>query len=179
MRTSAEPTRHYQFCAQGFQRPGPYASAANVAVNASIYAGSKSQLLKHITADAQTSKVGTGNEVTMNSKYVPNNMQAAAAYFKKGFYDNSLTFNLESTAASLKVGLKTTSMPSNYWVIFDNFRLYFYGKTDPDNPTAIMNVYNTSQPGHTVYTLDGRRVDANAQLRPGIYVVDGRKMVIR
>jgi hypothetical protein len=174
------PAGNYAFAANAFQRPGPYASASSVNTNATIYAGSKSAKLAHIKDDAQAQKVGTGNEVTMNGKYIPDNMQAASAYFKKGFYENRVFSSVANNGGSLKMGLKSTSMGSKYWVIFTNFRLYFYGKMSEETVLGI-NELGTEAPSQrkAVFTLDGRQLSPDAQLRPGLYIIDGRKTIVR
>jgi hypothetical protein len=170
------PAGTYAFCAQGFQRPGPYASSANVAVNATIYAGTSSEKLAHIKADAQSKKVGTGDEKTMAGKYVPNNMQAASAYFKKGYYENQVFGSVTANGNSLKIGIKSTSMPSNYWVIFDNFRLYFYGSKTAEEITGIISIQQPASPRtSTVYDLQGRKV---TNLSKGIYIINGKKVMV-
>ena len=170
------PAGTYAFCAQGFQRPGPYASSANVAVNATIYAGTSSEKLAHIKADAQSKKVGTGDEKTMAGKYVPNNMQAASAYFKKGYYENQVFGSVTANGNSLKIGIKSTSMPSNYWVIFDNFRLYFYGSKTAEEITGIVPIQQPASPRtSTVYDLQGRKVINPSK---GIYIINGKKVAI-
>ena len=181
------PAGTYQFCAQGFQRPGTTATAySNFAagsnkVNAVIYAGSKNIKISHICDTMLTSKIGKGTEVAATTgKYVPNNMQAASAYFQKGLYDNSVFGTVASNGASLKVGIKSTSMPTSYWCIFDNFRLWFYGKMSAETVTAIQTVPSSvSRHRNAVYTLDGRRLSHDATLRPGLYIVNGRKVLVR
>lgn len=171
------PAGTYVFCAQGFQRPGPYTSSANVAVNATIYAGIKSEKLAHIKSDAQSKKVGVGDEKTMAGKYVPNNMQAANAYFKKGYYENQVIGSVTANGNSLKIGIKSTSMPSNYWVIFDNFRLYFYGSKTAEEITGIVPIQQSVSPRtSTIYDLQGRKVTNPSK---GIYIINGKKVIIK
>ncbi len=81
--------------------------------------------IAHIASDAQTSSSYGGANV--GGKYIPNTMQTARKYFDNGLYENVLTANVSQNDASLKLGLRSTSMPSAYWCIFDNFRLYYYG----------------------------------------------------
>ena len=182
------PAGTYQFCAQGFQRPGSATTSysdynsGNNKVTAQIYAGSKSTKLAHICDGMQNRKVGKGNETAVTTgKYVPNDMQASSAYFAKGLYENSIISSLAANNGSLKMGIKCTSMPSGYWVIFDNFRLYFYGKMAEDVLLGIetASVAAGNQQHNTLYTLDGRRVDGNAALRPGLYIKNGRKVVVK
>ena len=181
------PAGTYQFCAQGFQRPGSTATsysdfaAGTNKVNAVIYAGSKNSKISHICDTMPTRKIGKGTEVAATTgRYVPNDMQAASAYFQKGLYDNSVFGTVASNGASLKVGIKSTSMPTSYWCIFDNFRLWFYGKMSAETVTAIQTVTTSVGRHHdAVYTLDGRRLSPGASLRPGLYIVNGRKVLVR
>ena len=131
------PGGDYQLLAQGFQRPGRSADsyadyiAGTNNVNAQLYAGAATNAtaLQHIAADAQKKKVGAGEEATVGSTYyVPNNMQAAAAYFAKGLYENSVDATVDKDGSTLRIGIRSTSQPSYYWTIFDNFRLHFFGK---------------------------------------------------
>jgi hypothetical protein len=134
------PAGNYRFLAQGFQRPGQSADAYNdyVAgnnnVTASLYAGDDSQLLAHIASEARSTKLG-GNEATVGgNKYIPSNMEAASKYFAKGLYQNVVTTTVADASPAgntLRVGIRSTSMPSYYWAIFDNFRLQYLGRTIP------------------------------------------------
>ena len=142
------PGGEYEVLVQGFQRPGSSANAysdfvaGNNKVTASLYSGNVNNdtLLAHIAADAQTNKVGTGSEATVGSTlYVPQNMQAAAAYFAKGLYENSLGATVEKDGSDLRIGIRATSQPSNYWTIFDNFRLHFFGKAVSAIPGDVNN----------------------------------------
>ena len=131
------PGGDYQLLAQGFQRPGDQAAAytdyaaGKDNVNATLYAGNVSNATKlaHIASAAQTKKAGKGSEATVGgSLYVPDNMQAAAAYFDKGLYENSVDATVDKDGSTLRIGIRSTTQPSKYWTIFDNFRLHFFGK---------------------------------------------------
>ena len=181
------PAGTYQFCAQGFQRPGTSANsysdymAGNNNVTAYIYAGSKAQKLCHICDTMLNTKIGIGAESTVGGKYIPNDMQSASAYFAKSLYENRLATELTTGNASLKMGIRSNSMGSSYWAIFNSFRLYFYGKM-PIETLGIetLNAESTLQQSRKgIYTLDGRRMNSDAQLRPGLYIIDGRKVVMR
>ena len=125
------PAGTYQWRAKAFQRPGKAAECAGANVTAFIYAGTKSAKVAHIMDGAQQSKLG-GNESYVNGLYIPNNMEAASKYFNKGLYESHVTSKLATNDGQLKVGLISNSMNSYYWVIFDNFRLCFYGKLTPE-----------------------------------------------
>lgn len=181
------PAGTYQFCAQGFQRPGSSTDSYNnyIAgtnnVSAYIYAGSKNQKLHHICDTMLTTKIGKGTESTVGGKYIPNDMQSASAYFAKGLYENRITTELTSSNASLKTGIRSSNMGNSYWAIFNSFRLYFYGRMNADalgieTPDTTTDMQQGRQ---GIYTLDGRRMNSDAQLRPGLYIIDGRKVVVR
>ena len=180
------PVGTYAFCGQGFQRPGSSSTAysdykaGSNKVNAVIYAGGNSESLAHICDGIQTRKVGKGNETALTSgRYVPNDMQSADAYFKKGIYENRVVAAVTSDDGLLKVGVKSTSMPSNYWAIFDNFRLYYYGSKSVDEVTAVPAIQHSEIiTTNSVYDLQGRKV-SEPGIRKGIYIVNGKKMIVR
>lgn len=179
------PVGTYAFCGQGFQRPGSYSTAysdykaGNNKVNAVIYAGGSSEPLANICDGIQTRKVGKGNEAAVTSgRYLPNDMQSADAYFKKGIYENSVVAAVTSDGGSLKVGVKSTSMPSSYWAIFDNFRLYFYGSKSVDDVTAVSAIQHSELTPNSIYDLQGRKVSESG-IRKGLYIVNGKKMIVR
>ena len=154
-------------------------------MNAYIYAGSDKVKLAHIVTEARDSKLG-GSESAVGTpvKYMPNNMEAASIYFAKGLYDNSAVTTLATDGASLKVGISCSSMPSSYWCIFDDFRLYFYGSISKDIVTDIKQIAGEQQKTvHDIYTLDGRLVRRHATtmegLEKGIYIIGKKKVVVR
>ncbi len=53
-------------------------------------------------------------------------MEGASLYFAAGLYDNSVLVAVEG---DLKFGFRSSTMNTGYWIIFDNFRLYFYGQS--------------------------------------------------
>ena len=179
------PAGTYAFCVQGFQRPGSTSAsyqdykAGTNKVNATVYAGGSSAKLAHICDTILSRKIGKGNESAVASgKYVPNDMQAASAYFGKGFYENQVLTSVTADGGSLKVGVKSTNMSSAYWVIFDNFRLYYYGSVSADEVTGVEGAAMESRQTRkgTVYDLLGRRV---AKPVKGLYIVNGKKIVIK
>lgn len=86
-------------------------------------------------ADARESRIGTGSE--MNEKgsetdggeaFIPNNMQAAAAYFEEGRYaNNTVFFGIDDN--EFMVGLMKTSKLDGDWTLFDNWKLTYYGNS--------------------------------------------------
>ena len=80
----------------------------------------------------------------------------------------------------MKVGLKNTKVVSSDWIVFDNFSLFYYGSNvTEDDVTGIndVEVDNTTVKGmQGTYDLSGRAVANPTQ--PGIYIVNGKKVVI-
>ena len=180
------PLGTYRVLLQGFQRSGTYTAAYNDwaagtnRVNATLYASDKTQLLNHIAEGAQTKKLGGSEKLVGGSYYVPDNMEAASIYFAKGLYENMVTKQITTT--SLTFGVRSTSMPSSYWCIFDNFRLQYFGSLNEDlTTTAIEQTpldVDASENG-SAYDLSGRRLNGSQQLSKGVYIVNGRKTIIR
>ncbi len=186
---SGLPAGTYQFRANAFQRPGDYTAvyepynSGTDNVTAYLYAGSDKAKLCNICKDAQSQKLGKGREAEATTGiYIPDNMEAAAAYFAKGLYENCVTTTLAESGKSLKMGLSIISAPSEYWCIFDNFRLLFFGRMSKDDVTAIKTIEKQERKSSgKVFTLDGRQVGTGIKslddLPHGIYIVDGKKIV--
>ena len=70
---------------------------------------------------------------------------------------------------------------SSYWCIFDNFRLQYFGSLNEDLTTSVEQTpldVDASENG-SAYDLSGRRLDSTQQLSKGVYIVNGRKTIIR
>ena len=177
------PAGAYTVGVQGFQRPGNattaysnYTAGKNT-VTAYLYAGSKSQKLANICVDMQTKKLGGSESTVGSNNYVPNNMQAASLYFNKGLYQNTVEANVANNGGSLKIGVRSSTMNSNYWVIFNNFTLSYYGDHMPEaaDATAITTLESlTGRSRNGIYTLSGQKV---RNTHKGIYIQDGKKVV--
>lgn len=186
---SSMPKGTYEMKVQGFQRPGSISTVftdyanGNNNVNPFIYLSNakNKQVICNIMQDAQDQKQGKGKESTVGTQYVPNDMQSASAYFAKGLYDNTVQF-YQSTKRLLTIGLKGTNSESNYWTIFANVRLYYYGLKVP---TTGIHEIKSEEPirQQGVYTLSGLQVRKNSDnlvgLPSGIYIVDGKKVVVK
>lgn len=182
------PAGTYQFCANAFQRPGVntavYSDFLNGTDNitAYLYAGSEKVKLCNICKDAQQQSLG-GREVQVGANlYIPDDMEAASLYFDKGLYANSVTTTVDKNGQSLRMGLSVVSAPSNYWCIFDNFKLYFFGRMSKEEVTAIKTpAIHVAPRQDKIFTLDGRLVGQNGQgignLPNGIYIINGKKTV--
>jgi hypothetical protein len=147
------PAGSYGFGVQAFQRPGRSGSCSGVAVAASLYAGAASQPVAHALSDAQTAHVG-GSESEVDGKFIPNDMTAAALYFAKGLYTNTVETQLTADGKPLKVGIRSASSADFYWTIFRNFSLSFHGGLTGD----------VNRDG----TVDGTDVDVLAHYLTGL-----------
>lgn len=179
------PKGRYLFKVQAFQRTG---SAANSYTNYSggsetitsymWLKGSKMKIAS-IWKDAQSSKLGVGDESEQGGLYVPNDMQSAAAYFAQGLYDNAIQLRTFSKG-DIEIGLTCTEYSGQYWTAFDNFRLFFYGKAQIPNADGIDNVTTDKTASEQViFDLQGRRMTDKSALKRGIYIVGGKKIVVK
>ncbi|MBQ2970569.1 MAG: hypothetical protein IJE15_09330 [Bacteroidaceae bacterium] len=132
------PNGVYHLSVQGFYRAGTYGDAYNAwcegedtRLHAKVYAitGENTTMitLPSICKYAQSTKLGEGNEAKVaTDMYVPDNMLAAAAYFKQGYYnDNSMIICVED--GTLTIGLRKETKINKDWTIFDNWKLTYYG----------------------------------------------------
>ena len=183
------PAGTYQVRVQAFQRPGTSTNAYNAYVSGNanvtthLYANTASEKIRHIASEAQTTKLGGEESAvgTSTTMYMPNNMHAASIYFGKGLYDNTVTTELKTENASLKIGLRCSSSSDYYWTIFDNFRLYYYGSMGKDAVSDIEELETSVLQSPTdVYSVTGVRLRTQAggldDLPSGIYIIGNRKV---
>ena len=179
------PAGNYKLLAYAFQRPGNadniYAAYSNgtAQVTTSLYINSTAVTVKHICDDRQTRALfndgGWGSDKQMeDGTYIPNCMTGAEKYFAKKLYDNSVSVDIERTGGKLRVGIKCTKAPSNYWTMFDHFRLHFFGGNKSIVGVDDLNASTTAP--RTIYDLSGRKI--NVPSAKGIYVVNGKKVVL-
>lgn len=183
------PAGVYMLKMQGFQRPGTtanvysdYLQGADKA-NAYIYLvnTSNKQTICNIMVDAQDKKMNVGSEMAVGSQYVPNNMQAASKYFAAGLYENMVKAKMKYRA-TMTIGLNgINNSLANYWTIFDNFRLYYYGEEEPTTGITEMKIVTPIR-SQGVYTIGGQLVRKNIEnmqgLPSGIYIVNGKKVIV-
>lgn len=179
------PAGTYMLTANAFQRPGAYNAvlqpyqSGTAKVTTSLFIGSTSAAVKHICDDRQADSPHSGSKWLADDTYIPDNMASAAAYFAKGLYESSVTAR-QAKPGTLRVGIKCTSAPSAYWTMFDHFRLYYYGgNTLAVGIGHVATDQTDSRPRDShIYDLSGRRI-GQAQPRGGIYIVGGRKVVVK
>lgn len=176
------PPGTYEVRAQAFQRSKAYADAykdyqaGTDEVKAQLYVKTKNTVIKNIFDDAQTTSPGSGSVAVATKVYIPNNMQSASYFFKKGLYDNSVKVTT-TVSATMKLGIKTNISSTGSWTIFDNFRLLSYGNMTQEELTPVESV--TIAPGTVndtkIYDLSGRQV--STPTGRGIFIVNGKKVV--
>lgn len=98
-------------------------------------------------------------------------MSAASESFTAGLY------NCEPVAVfvengTLTVGVKATG--ANQWVIFDNFRLTYYGSQNTVGISEVNN--NVLNNVKTIYNLNGQKVQ---KAQKGLYIINGKKTVVK
>ncbi len=185
------PAGNYRLTAQGFYRHGLPAPAYQAFASHTeadgpvLYANTASVPLVSIFSEATKAGFpanGAGRWITPSQGYtVPDDMIAASTAFSAGFYPNSLDFSLEEKG-NVRIGFKKTAAgtPDGNWTIFDNVRLYLVSLPTPTGIEEINNEESGMKNG-AIYDLQGRRVADHLQptLPKGIYIVGGRKMLIR
>lgn len=182
---SSMPKGYYKLTVQGFQRPGndtgSYSDFINNKnnVNTYVYLGNRKTLINHIAVDAQSKKLG-GSESSVGSpvRYIPNDMNSASIYFDHDLYLNEVSYRQIYSDRDLTFGLNCTSANDYYWTIFTNFHLFYYGSLSPTGVEDEIKMDVDSDSDLPIYDLQGRRIfDDN--LRPGIYIRGGKKILIK
>ncbi len=179
------PKGVYRVGVQGFERPGAYSQVGKDYVSgidnvaAAVYLYNKSSLINNIMAGGQEKKLGTASQVLTQDLYIPNNVAAAVDYMEEHLYDNTLVVEIKKDVEDMKVGLKNTKVVPSDWIVFDNFSLFYYGSNvTEDDVTGINDVEaDTVVEGmQGTYDLSGRAI--SNPTRPGIYIVNGKKVVV-
>lgn len=80
-----------------------------------------------------------------------------------------------AATADLTIGIRKSVAVSNDWTAFDNFRLYFLSQANAIR--TITSDTRTSGADETIYDLAGRRL--KRVTHPGIYIIGGKKVVVR
>jgi len=184
------PKGVYQLRANAFQRPGrpedvyaPY-SSGKAKVTSSLFINSVSESICHACDDRQPSALfndgGWGSDSQMgDGTYIPNSMTGASKYFANNLYVSTLETEMTADDNTLRLGIKCTSAPSYYWTIFDSFRLYFYGQNRTVVGIDDLKFDTKPKGADAIFDLSGRRILSGSSLKPGIYIVNGRKVLVK
>lgn len=173
------PQGRYLLACQGFYRSGSTENAALTHKNgkeklhAIIYANDSTATLRSIVEEA--GKKGAIGVVAGDYGYVPNTMEQTSAYFRAGLYPNSLLCTVGADGR-LKIGIKKTATIDKDWTIFDNFTLTYLGEYDTPNDIQAFRPYVSS---NDVYTLQGVKLEMANIHSKSIYIVDGKKVMLK
>ena len=179
------PAGYYRLSWQGFYRDG---NIANAYLRHSLGEESLAEVYASATAvtvpDPSPSDIATQSLLSLYdadapytySPYTyPDNVTTADDAFKADHYQQQLSFSLPETA-DLRIGLRNFTPTVYDWACVDNFYLYYICR----EPTCITLIpAGTSAGGNQCYDLSGRRLSGLQSLRRGIYIVGGRKVVVK
>jgi hypothetical protein len=160
------PAGVYTLKAQGYERPQALSVAAQDWFNngwdgrsAKIYATvtgvTTTEPLKSLYSET-TSPTGS----VINGITYPNSMSNAFdAMTTSGLYDNELTYFVVDATGTAKIGVlgsfrSNGSYTMSQWVLFDNFRLYYYGPLAIPNMTVTKNTIFLSNAVANTTTFD-------------------------
>ena len=88
--------------------------------------------------------------------------------------DGAIVFTI---AENEPVEIKASSQT---WFKVDNFRLTYFGTESQKDPSAIEeNVKNEKFKNERIYNLSGQRISVNSVLPKGVYIIDGRKIMVK
>jgi hypothetical protein len=179
---SVLPAGTYRATVQGFQRPGSagdtkneYDSGINNVKCSLIMTGASNVNIKNIWDDAQPTKIGRGKALRIGGLYIPDSMEAADSWFKAGFYNNEILSTLSEESA-ISIGMRSSKSDTQWWTIFDNFKLYYYGTYSQEDILTGINEVREEKPvsREQMYNIQGVRVNDSYK---GIIIKDGKKFV--
>ena len=174
------PRGHYRLSVQAFYRDGTYTNANNQRkagtehLYAELYAGDEASTIGSIYTHADT--LGPVGIRSADYGYVPNTMEQASAYFRRGLYANSVEFDADRES-EIVIGVRKSKANANDWTAFDNFQLIRIGDIDDaDGIKSPTSDNETRMPVQGIYNMQGYKY--SSMPNKGIYVVDGKKVLI-
>lgn len=104
-----------------------------------------------------------------------NDMRDASASFTADYYKTSPISFYYNGSGTLTLGVRSTA--SHQWIVWDKFRLNYYGS---DDTTGIKVPANSSRvEDSTVYDLGGRKVTDIKNLGGGVYIINGMRYYLK
>lgn len=137
----------------------------------------KSLYCHPVSATPELADKGLSGTHVLNN-YV-NSMFGASTAFGLGLYPNELETIVED--GKLRIGLRASSMKDDCWCCFDNFRLVYSGTS----PAGVGEIAADADNRYTIYTLGGVILfnkapkDVLTKLSAGIYIINGKKVLIK
>lgn len=173
---SGLPDGRYIVQCQGFYRDGD--NGTGETQHARLFAQSNNDWqecrLPLIQSQSQKTSTGVGNEMTVDGKYIPNDMPSASQYFAKGLYLVKVEVAVAGGTLRLGVEKDGKTKGTSSWTCFDNFQIFYLG--DGHDGIEAVDGDNVVVPSTTLYDLSGRPVSGQSTRR-GIYIQNGRKVV--
>jgi len=169
------PEGEYLLTCQGFYRLGSSNNAiaqrskGNESLNAILYATSTLESA-NTNLPSILDEAGKKGAVGINTTlgYIPNTMEQAAIYFTAGLYPASLKVRVDADG-KLTIGVKKSTLVSNDWTIFDNFRLIHL------DSTKVFDINNLKGPASSaIYNLQGQQIPNPTK---GINIINGQKIL--
>ncbi len=176
------PAGFFQISVQAFYRDGGDANelVANDAAgtepmtNAELWAGDESVAIVNIREGSNMSP-GLGQLSDDKTMRIPGSVDSSSAdYFQNGFYKNYLTFE-NTEEGYMTFGISKFEGVERDWIVFDNFRLKYFGATAPD-PTGITEVEKNTNAPKAIFNLQGQKLNKAAK---GVNIINGKKVVIK
>lgn len=103
---------------------------------------------------------------------------ASGGIFNRGWNDNFVVFNVHEDNTPVTIGVQGVAQSQQQWMSFTRFRLVRLGDANIINGIQTENLDNA-----TIYSVNGQVVRTNATttkgLAKGIYVVNGKKVVVK
>lgn len=168
----------YILKAQGYERPAGLSTTTQSwyangwdSRSCSLYAtaaGSTTTVPMRSLFSETTNTAGT----TINGLLYPNSMaQGFTAFTTNGLYDNELSYFVVDATGSAKIGLAGTyrsngSYVMSQWILFDNFRLYYYGALAVPNLSCSKASlsFNNSTANNNTFDLTGSNLTADVNI---------------
>ena len=176
------PAGNYRFTIDGFYRYGSIQNAW------SAHNGGTEQLNAdlYIQADDETVTVpfmslfDESAPFTYSPDYTyPDNVTGAnvALNIKGAYKANAVEAKLTTEGGQLRVGMRKTVAVGSDWTCFDNARLYYRKGGAPVGIKDIVPSSTAKTP--SIYNIQGQRLQTLPTGTPGIYIVNGKKAVVK
>lgn len=109
-------------------------------------------------------------DITQTALFVPNSMETASYFFdgtyssiegEPRFTDNKVIVKVNADG-QLRIGIRKLKNVNDNWTIWDNWKLYYYGKNSSQQPSidAIRDINSARVANIEFFTIDGRRASA-------------------
>lgn len=172
------PTGYYMFGVQAFYRSGIndggyLYSCDRESMDARLYMGNKSVKIQSLYS--------IGYEGEGSEKGFCGDTESAASVFADSAVNYANWVTVYVSSGTSEAGIEKGVYKFDDWCCFNNFRLYYLG----ENPTAINEVVADDEcsEDNRVYSLQGTFLglweNVGKNLKPGIYIMNGTKFLVK